>query len=342
MNHYKNHYLPDFCSAEVVLKLVLMVEFTAIIFAILSINDFNDIYSRTGLISLFMLFIVISSTMTLCALSKFNFLSKHSTSTVITLTVFSFYTITLTLWVFSRDWFVVLFDVLAEDIWFIVIKFEIIALICISIGLRYVFLQYESEHQLMTQNTARLQALQARIRPHFLFNSMNTIASLIHDSPNEAEQATVNLAHLFRASLSAASMISLPQEINLTKDYIALEQLRLEDRLQVEWNCTVSDENVLIPPLTLQPLVENAIYHGIEPIVDGGIIKIASRLYKKNLIISIANPLPQQSAKKQGNQMALNNIKERLKIAFKGRSTFHIKQGDALFTVEISLPMGQS
>ena len=341
MEHNKNHYLPDFCSSEVVLKLVLMVEFTAIVFAILTINDFNSIYSRTGLISVFMLFIVISGAMSLCLLSKLGFLANHSTTTAITLAIFSFYTIAFTLWIFSQQWFVVLFKIEPDDLWFIVVKFEIIALICMSVGLRYLFVQYESERQLIIQSKARLQALQARIRPHFLFNSMNTIASLVHDSPDQAEQATVNLSHLFRASLSEVNLIPLAQEVSLTKDYIDLEYLRLEERLNVEWNCMGTDKDVLIPPLTLQPLVENAIYHGIEPMIDGGTICISSELVHNNLIITLSNPLIKSSEKKQGNQMALNNIKERLDIAFKGRSKFTINQTDTLFTVEITLPMGQ-
>lgn len=341
MNHLKNHYLPDFCSTEVVLKLLLMVEFTAIVFAILTINDFHDIYSRTGLISLFMLFIVISSTITLCLLSKFGFLANHSTTTAITLTTFSFYTIAFTVWIFSQNWFVILFNVIPSDLWFIVVKFEIIALICISVGLRYLFVQYESERQLKIQSTARLQALQARIRPHFLFNSMNTIASLVHDSPDQAEQATINLSHLFRASLNDVNLIPLQQEILLTKEYIELEHLRLEERLKVEWNCVNTDKEVLIPPLTLQPLVENAIYHGIEPMIDGGTIKVVSKLHNNYLIINISNPLLPNSKKKQGNQMALNNIKERLDIAYKGLSKFIIHQTDVAFMVEISLPVSR-
>jgi len=341
MDQDKNHYLPSFCSAEVVLKLVLMVEFTAIVFAILTINDFQEIYSRTGLISLFMLLVVISSTATLCLLDKLGFLINHSATTAIVLVLFSFYTFAFTVWIFSQAWFVVFFDFQVNDLWFVLIKFEIIGLICISIGLRYLFARYESERQLLIQGQARLQALQARIRPHFLFNSMNTIASLVHDSPDQAEQATINLSHLFRASLSDVNLIPLKQEIELTKDYIDLEYLRLEERLQVVWVCEEMEQDVYIPPLTLQPLVENAIYHGIEPMIDGGEIVIKSILIDKNLVVSISNPLGQNTEKKQGNQMALNNIKERLTIAFAGKSKFKIEQTESMFKVEFSLPVSK-
>ncbi len=335
----KNHYLPDFCAAEVVLKLILMVQFTAIVFAILTIKDFADIYSRTGLISLFMLLIVIGSTVTLCLLNKWGVLSNNSKTTAVTLVVFSVYTVVFTVWIFSQSWFIVAFAFQPEHLWFLVVKFELIALICISVGLRYLYLKYDSERQLLIQNQARLQALQARIRPHFLFNSMNTIASLVHDSPDQAEQATINLSHLFRASLSEKSLIPLQQEIELTKDYIELEQLRLEERLQVEWDCINLEHEVLIPPLTLQPLVENAIYHGIEPMVDGGKIIISSKLKGSSLIVFISNPLQKNRQQKQGNQMALENIKERLNIAFKGKSSFSLEETEDTFSVKMSLPV---
>ncbi len=339
MDYNKNHYLPDFCAAEVVLKLVLMVEAAAIVFAVLTINDFADVYSRIGLISLFMLLVVICSALTLCLFSRKSIFLNHSTSTAFTLLVFSFYTIVFTVWVFSQNWFIAFFNVAENDLWFVVVKFEVVALICISIGLRYLYVRFETERQLVLQGQARLQALQARIRPHFLFNSMNTIASLVHDSPDQAEQATINLSHLFRASLSDVHLISLQQEIQLTKDYIDLEFLRLEDRLNVEWDCETTEYEVLIPPLTLQPLVENAIYHGIEPMVEGGTIRIKSRLNNNQLVMSISNPLSLKVKQKQGNQMAMNNIKERLNIAFKGKSQFEIVRSDTVFTVYISLPV---
>lgn len=342
MENNNNHYLPDFCSTETVLKLILMVEFAAIVFAILTISDFRDIYSRTGLISLFMLIIVISSSGTLCLINKYQLLKNNSQTAGVTLVVFSSYTIALTIWVFSQNWFIVFFDVKANDLWFVVVKFEIIALICISLGLRYLYVRYESERQLIIQSKSRLQALQARIRPHFLFNSMNTIASLVHDSPDQAEQATINLSHLFRASLSEVNLIPLQQEIDLTKDYIDLELLRLEERLDVVWHCTELSQPVEIPPLTLQPLVENAIYHGIEPMIDGGKIIITSSFKKKYLTITISNPVQKNAERTKGNQMALNNIKERLNIAYKGKSTFKTHHSDETFIVVIKIPVTSS
>jgi len=164
----------------------------------------------------------------------------------------------------------------------------------------------------------------------------------VHDSPDQAEQATINLSHLFRASLSEANLIPLQQEIDLTKDYIDLELLRLEERLDVEWHCADLSQQVEIPPLTLQPLVENAIYHGIEPMVEGGKIIITSSFKNSCLTIIISNPVQKNAERTKGNQMALNNIKERLNIAFKGKSTFKTHQSEETFNVEIKIPVTSS
>ncbi|MBL7002450.1 MAG: histidine kinase [Gammaproteobacteria bacterium] len=337
----ESHYLPDFCAAEVILKLVLVVEFMAIVFAIVTLDDIQHIYSRMGLISFFMLLIVFSSVTTLCLLKSTRLMSTSSKTTIVTLLVFNFYTLAFTVWVFTQAWFIALFDVEIKDLWFVALKFEIIALICVGVGLRYLFVQYESARRLKVQNKARLQALQARIRPHFLFNSMNTIASLVHDAPDQAEQATINLADLFRASLSEVELIPLQKEIELTKEYIEIEYLRLESRLSVKWVCIDDDVEVMIPPLTLQPLVENAIYHGIEPHTEGGEIVISSFLKDNKLCVRIKNPVLFEGEKVHGNQMALNNIKERLSIAFKGDSSLTIKEEGEVFIVEITLPLVQ-
>ncbi len=191
-----------------------------------------------------------------------------------------------------------------------------------------------------TEAKARLQALQARIRPHFLFNSLNTIASLTYSDPERAEQAIENLADLFRASLNASSSISLQEEIELTREYIDLESLRLDERLKIDWNIDANSEQITLPALTLQPLVENAIYHGIEPLEEGGTVNISIH-QNDDLTIEITNPLNLSESKshRQGNRMALNNIAERLHLAFQGKAKIeHIVQNN-LYTVTIKIPI---
>lgn len=339
MAREENHYLANFCGAEALLKLILMVLFMAIVFAVLTIHELDDIITRIGLTSLFMLFIAMSSVATLCLANTYHWLKSNQVVTWLSLLLFSFYTAVFTFWVYEQSWFVAVFKLKEFDFWFVLFKFEVVNLICIATGLRYLYLQHQHQRQLMIKNQSRLAALQARIRPHFLFNSMNTIASLVHDAPDQAEQATVNLSHLFRASLSEVSLISLQQEIELTKNYLQIEQLRLGERLKVEWDCEGYNDDVKIPPLTLQPLLENAIYHGIEPSLKGGVVTISSQQHNGILHIIITNPVEDDKEIKAGNQMALKNIQERLHITFKGKAHFSYQHTQNKFEVSISIPI---
>ena len=219
-----------------------------------------------------------------------------------------------------------------------------IALILIGLTLRYFYLHYESELRLKVQTQARLQALQARIRPHFLFNSMNIIASLTHDQPDLAEDAIENLSDLFRASLAAEDSITLQQELELTRSYIDLEALRLGDRLRVNWQVPDEEPVLNLPALTLQPLVENAIYHGIEPMPTGGAIDIGIEPHKNHVEISITNPVMagQRDNHRAGNRMAVENIRERLALGFGGSATMQLLESDTSYTVRLTIPFGDT
>jgi two-component system sensor histidine kinase AlgZ len=232
----------------------------------------------------------------------------------------------------------------AQDVAFTLIRNLAVATILVGLALRYFYLHYESGLHRQVQATARLQALQARIRPHFLFNSMNTIASLTHDQPDLAEQAIENLADLFRASLAAEANISLQQELELTRSYIDLESLRLGERLQVNWKLPDQELSLNLPALTLQPLVENAIYHGIEPLSSGGSIDIVIEPSTHEIEISISNPVvpDRQGRQREGNRMALENIRERLQLAFSGTASMAVNETQTRYTVQLKIPMTES
>ena len=145
--------------------------------------------------------------------------------------------------------------------------------------LRYLFIRAQWRAQVLAQSEARVQALQARIRPHFLFNSLNTIASLIPEEPISAERAIEDLADLFRGSMRRAdSLISLSEELDLARRYLQMEQRRLGDRLRVEWRLSDLPAGASVLPLTLQPLLENAVAHGIQPRTDGGVVKVLKKI----------------------------------------------------------------
>lgn len=164
---------------------------------------------------------------------------------------------------------------------------------------------------------ARLQALTARIRPHFLFNSLNAVLSLIRSEPRRAEVALEELADLFRALMrDHRDLLPLADEIALCRQYLDLEKLRLGDRLNVVWEIEAVPADVDVPPLVLQPLLENAVYHGIEPSGEPGTIRIGFARKGNELRVWLANPCAGNGEAVKGNRMALANIRERLALYY--------------------------
>eukprot|EP01031_Cornospumella_fuschlensis_P016430 gene16430-20080_t len=141
--------------------------------------------------------------------------------------------------------------------------------------LRYFFLQSQWRRQQQAELRARIESLQARIRPHFLFNSLNSIASLVVIDPYKAEQAVLDLSDLFRASLAKpGTLVSWAEELELSKRYLSIEQYRLGERLQLDWQVDDVPDDLPIPQLTLQPLLENALIYGIQPRIEGGLVRV--------------------------------------------------------------------
>ena len=186
---------------------------------------------------------------------------------------------------------------------------------------------------------ARLQALQARIRPHFLFNCINAVLSLIRSQPKRAETALEDMADLFRVLMADnRDLVPLAQEIALCRQYLALEKLRLEERLIIEWKIDDMPPDALIPPLLLQPLIENAVYHGIEPLPTGGKITIQIYTKRNEVHLVLSNPYSIKNTRHIGNQMALKNIKERLTLHFDLEATLKSSQSNGEYQVHITLP----
>ena len=192
------------------------------------------------------------------------------------------------------------------------------------------------------QAEARLAALYARIRPHFLFNSLNAVLSLIRARPQQAEAALESLSDLFRAAMrDPAEKVNLADEIDLGKRYLELEHLRLGERLKVEWAIGAVPLDLPIPPLMLQPLLENAVYHGIEPAAEGGTVRISIERRSDELLLRIANPIVGPVIHAAGNQMALANIRERLSLYYDLEARLEIDADEQHYEVRISLPCRQ-
>jgi two-component system sensor histidine kinase AlgZ len=204
---------------------------------------------------------------------------------------------------------------------------------------RYLEIRARWRSQLIAQAEARVQALQARIRPHFLFNSLNTIASLIPDDPVNAEAATLDLADIFRGSMRRADqLISLSDELQLAHQYLDLERRRLGDRLKVEWRVEELPAGASILPLTLQPLLETAVAHGIQTLEQGGKLAVYGRAEGDLIVITISNPLAPVGSDTSGHGMAMKNIRERLSLAFGSRAGLVTSQDKERFYAVLSLP----
>lgn len=186
---------------------------------------------------------------------------------------------------------------------------------------------------------ARLQALQARIRPHFLFNSINAVLSLLRSNPQRAETALEDMADLFRVLMADnRDLVPLAQELSLCRQYLALEKLRLDDRLNISWQIDSMPPDALVPPLVLQPLLENAVYHGIEPLPEGGSITINIFTNRDEVHLVLSNPYSTQSSPHNGNKMALTNIRERLTLHFDAEASLTSKAGNGVYEVHIVIP----
>ncbi len=217
----------------------------------------------------------------------------------------------------------------------------IIAGIITGLVLRYFYVQQRLRLQEQAELQSRIQALQSRIRPHFLFNSMNIIASLIATDPETAEVVVEDLSELFRASLNeAGNQVPLADELDLCERYLRIEALRLGDRLQLDWRVAAAIEGVQIPLLTLQPLLENAIYHGIQPLPEGGTIEMRVELDDQEVAIFIVNPLPDAShpQESEGNRMALQNIRSRLGVLYGPKAGLQTRAGGGRFVTELRFP----
>ncbi|WP_100639347.1 histidine kinase [Marinobacter salexigens] len=224
--------------------------------------------------------------------------------------------------------------------WQAIAKKMLLALLITLMVLRYFFLQHQGQQQREAEMQAHLAALQARIQPHFLFNSMNTIASLIASDPEQAEEAVLDLSELFRASLRTGDqLIPLAKELDLCKRYLAIESLRLGSRLKLEWHIAEGLDRQAIPPLTLQPLVENAVYHGIQPRPEGGMVRVEAEARGDYVYLLVQNPKPDsKNSQHSGNRMALSNTQARLQALFGEAAVLkHSHQGD-VYTVTLRLP----
>jgi two-component system sensor histidine kinase AlgZ len=227
---------------------------------------------------------------------------------------------------------------MGSEPYFDLVRYALLSLIVCAILLMYFRLRTQVlSHALLD---ARLQVLRARIRPHFLFNAINAVLGIVRAQPKQAEAALEDMSDLFRMAMAdVQDLAPLGLEIKLCKQYLALEQLRMGERLRIDWQIKDVPDDALIPPLLLQPLLENAVYHGIEPLSQGGCINITLEMNDKRMHIRVENPcVLRNEGTHKGNKIALGNIRERLELLFDVEAHYQVEVGKDFYRVEIAFP----
>lgn len=332
-------FLPDLCAIQPVFLLILVSELFSLVLVLASssVKSFN--WEQLALTSLFVQWVALTSAGILCWLRPY--LRKLDQNRAV---ILSYLIIPLNTWVVSWVSMQVLARVSFEKVGLfhdLVITNVLVASIIGGLVIRYFYLQAQLIARKQSALVNRIQALQSRIRPHFLFNSMNIIASLISVDPDTAEEVVEDLSHLFRASLNeVGNQVPFTQEVDLCERYLRIEQLRLGDRLQVHWEIRNVPENLKIPMLTLQPLLENAILHGVQPLENGGLIEIQANYQHGVFELKIANPYVPNEVKErwQGNRIALENIRNRLFVLYGERAKLTSYAENNLYITRLSYP----
>lgn len=342
--------LPNFRNLGTLLRILIISNGLALLQAILLANAWADVTQRLMQIATLLAPVLLTGLLLLWVaqpwLTRLSYLrgalAVNALAVVLTLAIYSF----------GRE----IYSPLGGDgSYFDVARYGLLSVIACNILLLYFRLRSKVLSRAL--NDARLQVLRARIRPHFLFNTINAVLGIVRTQPRQAETALEDMSDLFRMAMSdAEDLVLLGREIQLSKQYLALEQLRMGGRLRVEWQIQDVPEDVLIPPLLLQPLLENAVYHGIEPLSQGGSIHIVLRRSGDEIYLKVENPCPERadapktgssfgshvleklSPAHRGNRIALRNIRERLDLLFDVEARYQVESGKDFYRVEIIFP----
>ena len=340
-------FLPDFCASATVFVVVLIAELVALVIALARQALHDNFWTDLAGSSMFLLWIGLTCSAVLCRSRAWlqTMPPARAAMIAIGMLVATIGCVSEVAFQVGQAWSDDLGSggpsFFPRDHAGFVLRNVLVGFIVSALALRYFYVSAEWKRSIEQEALARIRALQARIRPHFLFNSMNTIAALTRSSPERAEQAVEDLADLFRASLSDASArIPLKDEIEIARTHQRIEQLRLGDRLTVHWDVDQLPMRTLVPSLIVQPLLENAVYHGVETLPRGGEVSIVGRRQNDQVHIEVRNPILAQSGyvNREGNRMALENIRQRLELAWPGRARIETEQRDGEFCARLIFP----
>jgi two-component system sensor histidine kinase AlgZ len=323
--------LPNFRNLGVVLRIVILVNGIALFVVLTQAGSFQDLWQRVIYGSAFLQPVLLSCLLLLYALNDIlaRLTYRRGMGSVMFVVVFLS-------WAIARmggELFSPAVEYGVFHIW------QLIALSMTVAALTLAYFRLRALSLSPALADARLQALQARIRPHFLFNSINAVLGIVRSNPKRAESALEDMADLFRMAMGDnRELVTLKHEVELSRQYLALESLRLGDRLKIDWQIQDMPQDALIPPLMLQPLLENAVYHGIETMPEGGKIDIKIYLNGKELHLDVYNPFQTHERSHDGNKLALANIRERLSLLFDVEASYSVETGEKYYRVHIRIP----
>lgn len=335
-------FLPDFCGMRIVLSVVVIGEMLALLLVLGPVAATGDRWADLGVVSLYVQWVALTGTAVLCYarrwLRRLGDVPAAAVAYLLLLTTIALLAAIMTALATPLG-----LDMLLADGWQqgFMLRSVAIGAIASAVALRYFYVRHQWQRQVLAESRAHYIALQARIRPHFLFNSLNTIASLTRSDPPQAEAALEDLADLFRASLAGdgdGGGVTLDDELELGRRYLNIEHLRLGERLRVTWDLEGVDLTARMPPLVLQPLLENAVHHGIEPLPEGGEIRIRGRRVAGCNELVIENPCSGGGAHHDGNRMALDNIRERLAAYYARGDVLTVIEETVRYAVTLRLP----
>lgn len=335
--------VPDLCNTEAVLRVLLVGQMLASILVLGESGVTGEapvLGGRLVTVSLFIHWLSLTSAAVLCPLRPNLARMSLRRAVIVALACLQLVTLCISELAWQAGvWLGLDTAGLPNEHLLFLARTQIISLLVWMMLLRYFYLQQRWRDQIKASAEARLVALQARIRPHFLFNSLNSLAALIPLRPADAERLVENLSLLLRAALDRPDgQHSLADELALTRAYLDIEQTRLGERLRVDWEMQAAALEVSVPVLSLQPLVENAVHHGVECITAGGTVSIQYQVRTDSLQICVTNPLPEGSSP-SGLRVAQDNIRSRLKLLYGDRAQLRVRVAHGHYQACLELPL---
>ena len=321
--------LPDFCNLGVMLRILILANVMGLAAALVRASTLSEVLGEVQQVSLIMQPALLLCLISLCLLKKPLQRLSYPMGIGLVLAV-ALASVSLVYYlVLNRIFFVTGIGQLN--------RYWLLTLLMCGVLLSY----FNMRSRILSPaiGEARLQALQARIRPHFLFNSINAVMSLVRTEPQRAERALQDMADLFRVLMREnRELVRLEDEVNLCWQYLELETLRLGERLKIAWHIDKMPKDAMVPPLILQPILENAVYHGIEPGSGTGEISVNIFHSRDQVLLVIRNPYLQEGSHHAGNKMAMQNIRERLSLHFDAEARLKCEVQGGFYMVQITLP----